>query len=88
VADGLAVRVLLLDEATSALDTESERVVQDALDRVMRGRTSLVIAHRLATVLDADRIVVMHKGTVCQIGRHADLVVRPSAARRRERGGV
>jgi ATP-binding cassette subfamily B protein len=67
--------ILLLDEATSALDTESEHVVQEALDRVMKGRTSLVIAHRLATILDSDRIIVMNQGAVCQAGKHADLVV-------------
>ncbi|MBP2293591.1 ATP-binding cassette subfamily B protein [Azospirillum rugosum] len=66
--------VLLLDEATSALDAESERMVQDALDRLMKGRTTLIIAHRLATVLNADRIVVMDEGRVVATGRHADLV--------------
>ena len=66
--------VLLLDEATSALDAESERVVQDALDTLMKGRTTLIIAHRLATVLNADRIVVMDQGRVVATGRHADLV--------------
>nr|WP_246499273.1 ABC transporter transmembrane domain-containing protein [Azospirillum soli] len=66
--------VLLLDEATSALDAESERMVQDALDRLMKGRTTLIIAHRLATVLNADRIVVMEQGRVVGTGRHADLV--------------
>ena len=54
--------MLLLDEATSALDAESERLVQQALERLMRGRTTLVIAHRLATVQRADRIVVMERG--------------------------
>jgi len=66
--------ILLLDEATSALDAESERMVQDALDRLMKGRTTLIIAHRLATVLNADRIVVMDRGQVVGTGRHADLV--------------
>jgi len=66
--------ILLLDEATSALDAESERMVQDALDRLMKGRTTLIIAHRLATVLNADRIVVMDRGQVVATGRHADLV--------------
>ena len=65
--------VLLLDEATSALDAESERLVQRALDTAMAGRTTLVIAHRLATVLRADRIVVMDGGRVVEQGRHADL---------------
>lgn len=68
--------LLLLDEATSALDTESERAVQAALDEAMRGRTTLVIAHRLATVLHADRIVVLDGGRVVDIGRHAELLRR------------
>ena len=65
--------ILLLDEATSALDAESERLVQDALDRLMQDRTTLVIAHRLATVRAADRIVVMDKGRIVEAGTHAQL---------------
>lgn len=65
--------ILLLDEATSALDAESERLVQDALDTLMKGRTTVVIAHRLATILKADRIVVMDKGKIVEQGTHATL---------------
>ena len=65
--------VLLLDEATSALDAESERLVQEALDRLMASRTTLVIAHRLATVRQADRIVVMDKGRIVEQGTHEAL---------------
>ncbi len=68
--------ILLLDEATSALDAENERLVQLALQTAMQGRTTLVIAHRLATVLKADRIVVMDQGRVVEEGRHGELVVR------------
>ena len=66
--------LLLLDEATSALDAESERLVQQALDRLMRGRTTIIIAHRLATVLKADRIAVLDHGALVALGDHATLV--------------
>jgi ATP-binding cassette subfamily B protein len=66
--------ILLLDEATSSLDAESERQVGLALERLMRGRTTLVIAHRLATVREADRIVVMERGRIHSVGRHAELM--------------
>jgi ATP-binding cassette subfamily B protein len=66
--------ILLLDEATSALDAESENLVQTALDHVMKGRTTLVIAHRLATVLSADRILVVDGGEIIEEGTHADLM--------------
>jgi ATP-binding cassette subfamily B protein len=74
--------ILLLDEATSSLDAESERLVQAALNELMRGRTTLVIAHRLATVLKADRIVVLEAGRVVAVGSHAQLMsISPLYAR-------
>ena len=67
-------RILILDEATSALDTESEKLVQDALDKLMAGRTSFVIAHRLSTILQADMIIVMEKGQIVEQGSHEELL--------------
>jgi len=66
--------ILLLDEATSALDTESERLVQEALQRLMQGRTTLIVAHRLSTIQHADRIVVMDHGRIAEQGSHAQLM--------------
>ncbi|MGL4653118.1 ABC transporter ATP-binding protein [Cetobacterium sp.] len=66
--------IMILDEATSALDTESERLVQDALDKLMKGRTTFVIAHRLSTIINADKIVVMENGEIKEVGNHEELL--------------
>lgn len=75
-------RILILDEATSALDSESEALVQEALERVMKGRTVFIIAHRLATVRRADRILVLEKGAIVESGTHADLMTREGGSSR------
>ena len=66
--------ILILDEATSALDTESERLVQDALERLMKTRTTIAIAHRLSTIRNADEICVLHKGSIVERGTHEQLL--------------
>jgi ATP-binding cassette, subfamily B, multidrug efflux pump len=68
--------ILVMDEATSSVDTETELLIQDALDKVMKDRTCLVIAHRLSTIRNADRIIVMHHGEVREMGSHAELMER------------
>ncbi|KAG6429222.1 hypothetical protein SASPL_107267 [Salvia splendens] len=73
-------RILLLDEATSALDAESERVVQEALDRIMVNRTTVVVAHRLSTIRNANMIVVIHQGKVVEKGTHSELLEDPEGA--------
>ena len=67
-------QILILDEATSALDSESERLVQDALEKVMKNRTSIVIAHRLSTIQHCDNIVVMREGSIIEQGKHEELL--------------
>jgi subfamily B ATP-binding cassette protein MsbA len=68
--------IMILDEATSALDTESEKLVQDALEKLMKDRTSLVIAHRLSTIRNADQIIVLSKGEIKEMGTHSELIER------------
>jgi ATP-binding cassette subfamily B protein len=75
-------RILVLDEATSALDAESEALVQEALDRLMQGRTTLIIAHRLSTVIGADRVVVLDGGRIVESGPHSELISHDGVYRR------
>jgi subfamily B ATP-binding cassette protein MsbA len=74
--------IMLLDEATSALDTESEKLVQDALNNLMKNRTSIVIAHRLSTIQHADTIVVIDKGVIVETGKHSELMAANGLYRR------
>ena len=67
-------QILLFDEATSALDTESERMVQEAIDDVLTNRTAVIVAHRLSTIVNADRIIVFDKGKIAEEGTHAQLL--------------
>ncbi|MFA6709295.1 MAG: ATP-binding cassette domain-containing protein, partial [Fusobacterium sp.] len=71
--------IMILDEATSALDTESEKLVQEALDKLMIGRTTFVIAHRLSTIISSDKIIVMNKGKIVEIGKHEELLSKNGA---------
>ncbi|HWE40220.1 MAG TPA: ABC transporter, partial [Isosphaeraceae bacterium] len=81
-------RILILDEATSAVDTETEREIQQALDNLVRGRTTIAIAHRLSTLRKADRLVVLERGRVVEVGHHHQLLQTPGAYARLHRAQV
>ena len=72
-------KFLLLDEATSSLDTESEKIVEEALDKARKGRTTIIIAHRLSTIYNSDSIAVLHKGHVIEQGTHSELMAHRGA---------
>jgi ATP-binding cassette subfamily B protein len=69
-------KILILDEATSSVDTRTEQLIQDSMERLMKGRTAFVIAHRLSTIKNADIIIVLDKGDVVEVGNHADLLAK------------
>ena len=81
-------KILILDEATSALDEQSQEIVQQALDRAMEGRTSIVIAHRMSTIMKCNRIIVVHKGKVVEDGSFEELSSKPDGHFSRLKAGI